>query len=296
MKTTAPDAHPSLRTRARQYAEFLNLPFRNRTWKGLTGDLAGGGAGSSLDFQDHRTYVPGDDPRHINWQAYARTGHYTMKLYREEVRPMVDLILDVSQSMTNEPEKETRALELFYFCIESAIRNAASLRVFCVVADRHARLTEESLYSAAWLDEAAALAPAHPEGPPRLDSLPLRGWSMRVFISDLLFPGSPGEVATPLAAGNGRAVMLAPYTDSEARPDWAGNYEFIDSETRTHHLNRIEAPLLKRYLEAYRRHFELWRTIAVKQGVAFARVPAEPDFERALHLEAVPRGTVERWI
>ncbi|MFN9663179.1 MAG: DUF58 domain-containing protein, partial [Akkermansiaceae bacterium] len=26
-----------------------------------------------MDFQDHRSYSPGDDPRHINWQAYART-------------------------------------------------------------------------------------------------------------------------------------------------------------------------------------------------------------------------------
>ncbi|MEJ6642028.1 MAG: DUF58 domain-containing protein [Akkermansiaceae bacterium] len=39
--------------------------------------------GSALYFQDHRAYSPGDDPRHINWQAYARTGQYTMKLYRE---------------------------------------------------------------------------------------------------------------------------------------------------------------------------------------------------------------------
>ena len=49
--------------------------------------FSGSGTGSSLDFQDHRAYSPGDDPRHINWQAYARTGSYTMKLFREEVRP-----------------------------------------------------------------------------------------------------------------------------------------------------------------------------------------------------------------
>ena len=47
--------------------------------------------GSALYFQDHRAYSPGDDPRHINWQAYARTGQYTMKLYREEFRPVVHL-------------------------------------------------------------------------------------------------------------------------------------------------------------------------------------------------------------
>jgi len=76
-------------------ARKLRLPLRSRILQSRAGEFLGAGVGSSLDFQDHRAYVPGDDPRHINWQAFARTGHYTMKLYREEVRPIVDLVLDV---------------------------------------------------------------------------------------------------------------------------------------------------------------------------------------------------------
>ena len=87
----------------------LRLPLRSRVWKGQAGEFQGAGVGSSLDFQDHRTYVPGDDPRHINWQAYARTGQYTMKLYREEVRPVVDVVLDASESMFFDPQKAQRA-------------------------------------------------------------------------------------------------------------------------------------------------------------------------------------------
>ena len=68
------------RRRAMVAAARVRLPLRTRVWKGQAGEFLGAGTGSSLDFQDHRTYVPGDDPRHINWQAYARTGHYTMKL------------------------------------------------------------------------------------------------------------------------------------------------------------------------------------------------------------------------
>ncbi|HAT20298.1 MAG TPA: hypothetical protein DCS85_09105, partial [Verrucomicrobiales bacterium] len=94
-------------------AEKLRLPLRSRVWKGQAGEFLGAGVGSSLDFQDHRSYAPGDDPRHINWQAYARTGHYTMKLYREEVRPVVDLVFDVSESMFFEPAKARRSCELF---------------------------------------------------------------------------------------------------------------------------------------------------------------------------------------
>ena len=73
----------------------------------------GVGAGSSIDFQDHSPYLPGDDPRYIDWRAYARTGHYIMKLYREEVSPLLDLVLDVSPSLFFEPAKALRVLELF---------------------------------------------------------------------------------------------------------------------------------------------------------------------------------------
>ena len=47
------------------------------------------------------------------------------------------------------------------------------------------------------------------------------------------------------------------------------------------------------YLEAYRRHFSLWRERARKHGVVLARVPAEPAFREALHAEALPAGAVE---
>ena len=99
----------------------------------------GSGVGSSLDFQDHRNYLPGDDPRHINWQAYARTGNYSMKLYREEVRPMVDILFDVSDSMFFDPAKETRALELFYFANFAAMKTGASTLVYAVKAGHQQR-------------------------------------------------------------------------------------------------------------------------------------------------------------
>ena len=92
-------------SRALAAAGRLRLPLRSKAWQGQAGEFAGSGTGSSLDFQDHRAYSPGDDPRHINWQAYARTGNYTMKLFREEVRPVVDLILDASESMFFDPGK-----------------------------------------------------------------------------------------------------------------------------------------------------------------------------------------------
>ena len=112
----------AVRTRMQVAAARVRLPFRHRTWRGEGGNWQGAGVGSSIDFQDHRPYLPGDDPRYIDWQAYARTGHYSMKLYREEVSPRVDVALDVTASMFFDDAKRERALELFFFCVESALQ------------------------------------------------------------------------------------------------------------------------------------------------------------------------------
>src|SRR5215469_16728219 len=66
---------------------------------GIVGSRLGRRAGSSIDFQDYREYQPGDDLRFIDWGIYARTDRLTVKLFREEVIPHLDLILDASCSM-----------------------------------------------------------------------------------------------------------------------------------------------------------------------------------------------------
>ncbi len=288
------DAHAEPQARARAFAGIFSLPFHNRVWRGPVGDLVGGGAGSSLDFQDHRSYVPGDDPRHINWQAYARTGHVTMKLYREEVRPLVDLVLDVSPSMFLDGAKTARTLELFYFAAESALRSAASLTTYAVIGKSHTRFESGAVLGLSWIARVAALEVPDASTPPDLAPIPFRPHAMRVFVSDLLFPGAPEAVALPLAARNGRGLVLCPFSRSESDPGWSGNYEFVDTERDSRrHVQRVEPPLLKRYLAAYARHFDLWRNVAAKHGIAFSKVPAEPPLDRALQAEAVLSGAVE---
>src|SRR5476649_2800473 len=66
---------------------------------GQTGSRSGRRAGSSIDFQDYREYQPGDDLRFIAWGIYSRSDRLVVKLFREEVTPHLDLILDGSASM-----------------------------------------------------------------------------------------------------------------------------------------------------------------------------------------------------
>lgn len=287
-----PDAEELSATHARMQsvAQLLRLPLARRTWRGQSGNFSGSGAGSSIDFQDHRPYLPGDDPRHIDWQAYARTGHYTMKLYREEVSPRVDLVLDASESMFFDPQKRTRSCELLYFAAESAWQAGASLRTFSILGNELIGHATEQLL--------AYQPPAHQENasaldPPRLERVPWRTGSLRVLISDLLFRGSPSPPLLALSAGKGEGVVLAPFCQEEAEPAWRGNIEFIDCEARNSRHQRVEPDLLTRYNEAYTRHFGLWREQCRKYGVTMARVPAEGLFDEAVRFEALVTGALD---
>lgn len=283
----------SIHASARGWARVLKLPFRQQRWRGQSGQFLGTGVGSSLDFQDHRVYLPGDDPRQINWQAYARTGHYTMKLYREEVRPLVDLIFDVSGSMFAFPAKEQRTLELFAFAVEASLQTGATLRCFIVRGASHRLLDNDAILAGRWPEEIERLDAASANEPPVLARLPTRAGSMRLLISDLLFPTAPESFLSSLAARNGRGIVFAPFSREESDPGWDGNYEFIDPESPNLHDHRIEPALLRRYTDAYHRHFELWKAAAARHGIALARVEAEREFLKAMRVEGASVGAVD---
>ena len=284
-------------TRMGVVAKRLRLPFRHHTWRGEGGNWQGAGVGSSIDFQDHRPYLPGDDPRYIDWQAYARTGHYSMKLYREEVSPRVDVALDVSASMLFDDAKRQRALELFFFCVESALQAGSSLRCYAV-----GRTESVPWVTGTFLRErelAVLAGPSNAAGgtgtaaPPALVRVPWRQGSLRVLVSDLLYPGSPEPPLALLASGKGRGVVLAPFCRAEADPDWQGNIEMVDCETRGRRVQNVNADLLARYAASYRRHFEIWKEHARRHAVVTARVGAEVEFAAALQADALPAGAVE---
>jgi uncharacterized protein (DUF58 family) len=56
--------------------------------------------GFSVEFAEHRSYVPGDDPRHIDWKVYGRRERYYVKQYHEETNFVATVLLDGSESMT----------------------------------------------------------------------------------------------------------------------------------------------------------------------------------------------------
>lgn len=55
--------------------------------------------GFSAEFSEHREYTPGDELRHLDWRAYARSDRFYVKLYEQETNLRATLVLDNSASM-----------------------------------------------------------------------------------------------------------------------------------------------------------------------------------------------------
>lgn len=55
--------------------------------------------GFSVEFSEHREYVPGDEIRQLDWRTYARTDRYYIKLCEQETNLRCHILIDRSASM-----------------------------------------------------------------------------------------------------------------------------------------------------------------------------------------------------
>lgn len=55
--------------------------------------------GMSVEFKQHRQYVPGDDLKHLDWRVFARSDRPTIKQYEQETTLDVSILVDCSASM-----------------------------------------------------------------------------------------------------------------------------------------------------------------------------------------------------
>jgi uncharacterized protein (DUF58 family) len=55
--------------------------------------------GSSMDFAEHRAYMPGDDIRRIDWKLFARSDRHFIKEFEADTNTNFTVLVDTSPSM-----------------------------------------------------------------------------------------------------------------------------------------------------------------------------------------------------
>ena len=67
--------------------------------------------GFSVEFAEHRQYMPGDEIKHLDWKIYGKTDRYYIKQFEEETNLKSYIILDASRSMSYSSEGRMTKLE-----------------------------------------------------------------------------------------------------------------------------------------------------------------------------------------
>ncbi len=86
-----------LRYRVEQ--DRANTVYRHEVEHRTLGDARSVYRGYGMDYDESRPYFPGDELRFMNWRVTARTGEPHMKVFREERKPGVFIVVDRRQDM-----------------------------------------------------------------------------------------------------------------------------------------------------------------------------------------------------
>lgn len=262
---------------AKRAGRRYRLASPRRTAGGGVGVRLGQRAGASLEFRDHRDYQPGDDPRWIDWSAYARSEQLVVKLYREEVHPHVDVLVDVSRSMAPAPgrsDSETsggakpQAARGLAAAIEAAAENEGFTHAVYAAGARCELMRDER---AEWaFDHAGTLGEALGRMPPRW-----RSGGVRVVISDLLFGDEPDAVMQRVAHGAAAVFVVQVLGEADANPPERGNVRLVDCETEQVREIFIDAAAQRRYLRDLTRHQQHWSAAVRRVGGVMTTLIAE---------------------
>ncbi len=94
-----PDSKNYLHPEAIRRISSMEIRARNIVEGFLSGMHRSPYFGQSVEFVQHRQYVPGDDLRHIDWKVWGRQDRLYIKQYEEDTNLRCTLLVDASASM-----------------------------------------------------------------------------------------------------------------------------------------------------------------------------------------------------
>jgi uncharacterized protein (DUF58 family) len=287
--------------------------------------------GRSVEFDDFRNYVPGDDLRHIDWNIFARLDKLFVKLFREEEDLALHVVVDSSASMdVGTPNKlvyaHQLAMALSYVGLvnqnrvsvaafggpESADIEGRARRRFHQLAPVRGRSSVQRV--AGFLIENLVACERRGMGSGadpdlgfaeamRSVAVSRAGRGVMVVLSDFLHPqGSAAGLAylgAATMAGAFDTYCLQVLSPSELDPvkdagrGLVGDLRLTDVETGRGAEVTVTPAAIVRYRENLRKHNEELREECLSRGIAYFLVPTETAIE-TLVLGALRKGGMLR--
>jgi uncharacterized protein (DUF58 family) len=225
--------------------------------------------GFSVEFTEHRQYMPGDEIKHIDWKAYGKTDRFYIKQFEEETNLKSYVIVDASRSMDYASKGNLKKFEyasyvaaaLSYMMIEQ--RDAVGLTLF----DEGIRVSlpprTARSYLKEILKELESAQPANKTGTSaslNLIAEQIKRRGLVIVLSDLF--DTPESVMTALKhfRHKGHEVVVMQILDPLERSfAFDGDAIFKDLETQEElmtqpwHIQKAYQQSMQEFLDFYKR-------------------------------------------
>lgn len=243
--------------------------------------------GTSVEFADFRSYVAGDDFRHIDWNLYGRLGQLFLRLFVAEEDLDVRIYVDRSKSMLfGHPSKLEYAKRIAAALAYLGLRrqDRVALSTFGESMDPglppnrgHARIFRffeylESIEAAGVTDFRTTFRRGLPKG--------RRGAA--VVISDFLTPEGFADGLKAVAGTSMQVALVQVAAPEEISPSRVGDLELVDVETGA----KVPVTVTPRILQAYRRTYVAFcedvRSFARRFQMSYVHAPTDVPFEKLI--------------
>ena len=253
--------------------------------------------GTSIEFADYREYVPGDDPRSIDWNIYGRSDRLVVKLREDEESLAVYVVVDVSRSMDWGTENKLGYARRLASAIGYVGLCASDTVTGIAVADRvvsvHPALRGRGAYPRLF-GFFGALAPAWKTdlgGALRALAASHRPRGLVIVLSDLLSPGAHDGLHALVERGY-EAVVAHVIDASEVDPDLDGDLDLYDRETGEVVRVAADASLGARYRERFATWITEQESLCARRNIRYVPVSTAVTVEDFLFHDVRARRIV----
>ena len=247
--------------------------------------------GFSQEFAEYRAYTPGDDPRNVDWNVFARTDRTYVKRYRGETNSLLTMLLDASNSMNYASHSVNKmnyarfmAAAIFYLAIRKQ-RDAAGLLVFDDEVRSYVRpSTRQGQFHRllSGLELAEPRERTNFEEPLRHMQSFVRRRGIVAILSDFYEkPQTLIRAIEPLRYRGNEVVLFHILDPKEIQPELGASTVLVDLETRA----RIEVTAeyaAREYGERIAQHIEQLREGAQRAGISYQLLVTDRPLDDAL--------------
>ena len=258
----------------------LRLAMGHRTSMNLTGNRKSIQKGSSMEFSDFREYMPGDDLRRIDWNAYGRLDRLYVKEYMEEKEAVVSILIDTSASMNYGARKKSELACMLAAAFSYIGLNNMDRVVLYDMRRMHLPFAAEGGKRAIprltdWLRQCSFEGTVDVER--AVEKLPAKGSGVTILISDFLQETFLDQEQNTLERllrflnyRKQRTVFLHVLAGEELSVELTGTRNLIDMEDQSTLRLTLDAASIRTYERALQEFSDRIRRECVKAGAFYA--------------------------